>query len=151
MSERLEDIINILVLSDRIVTAGQPTASQYPAIAVAGYQTVVNLALEESANALPNEGAISASLGLEYIHIPVLWETPKLDNFEEFVRVMSQRNDRQIFVHCAANKRVSAFMYLYHQIVDGIDEATAQLSLAKIWVPNLVWQTFINLTLADFK
>lgn len=151
MSERLEDIINILVLSDRIVTAGQPTASQYPAIAVAGYQTVINLALEESANALPNEDAISASLGLEYIHIPVLWEAPTLDNFEEFVRVMSQRNDRQIFVHCAANKRVSAFMYLYHQIVDGIDEATAQLSLAKIWVPNLVWQTFINLTLADFK
>ena len=151
MSERLEDIINILVLSDRIVTAGQPTASQYPVIAVAGYQTVINLALEESANALPNEGAIANSLGLEYIHIPVLWEAPTLDNFEEFVRVMSQRNDRQIFVHCAANKRVSAFMYLYHQIVDGIDEATAQLSLAKIWVPNLVWQTFINLTLADFK
>ena len=151
MTEKLEDIYNFLQLSDRITTAGQPTASQYPAIAVAGYQTIINLALTESANALVDEGAIATSLGLEYIHIPVLWEAPTLDNFEEFVRVMNQRKDRQIFVHCAANKRVSAFMYLYHRIVDGLDEKTAQIDLAKIWIPSQFWQSFIDRTLFNLS
>ncbi len=147
MSKRLEDIDNFLKLSDRIATAGQPTEVQYPAIAAAGYQTVINLALIESTNALLEQGAIATSLGLEYIHIPVLWDHPTLENFQEFVQVMNARTDRKIFVHCAANKRVSAFMYLYQQIDDRIDEATAKLDLAKIWVPNQVWQTFIDRSL----
>ena len=146
MGERLEDIDNFLPLSDRVATAGQPTEIQYPAIAAAGYQTVINLALKESINALLDEGAIATSLGLEYIHIPVLWDKPTLENFQKFVQVMNTQTDRKIFIHCAANKRVSAFMYLYHRIEDRLDEATAKLDLAKIWVPNKVWQTFIDNT-----
>ncbi len=141
--EKLEDIYNFLQLSDRIATAGQPTISQYPAIADAGYQTVINLALKESANVLPDEAAIANNLGLEYIHIPVLWESPTLENFQEFVVVMNARKDRQVFVHCAANMRVSAFMYLYRRI-DRVDDETARADLAKIWQPNEIWQNFID-------
>jgi protein tyrosine phosphatase (PTP) superfamily phosphohydrolase (DUF442 family) len=144
MGERLEDIYNFIQLSDRIATAGQPTAVQYPAIASAGYQTVINLALKESANALPDEEAIAANLGLEYIQIPVIWDAPTLENFQEFVRVMKANQDRKVFVHCAANMRVSAFMYLYRQLHDSVGEETARVDLAKIWVPNQVWQTFIE-------
>jgi protein tyrosine phosphatase (PTP) superfamily phosphohydrolase (DUF442 family) len=66
MGERIEDIYNFRQLTDRIATAGQPTMSQYPAIATAGYQTVINLAVAESTNALPDEGAIAAKFGLEF-------------------------------------------------------------------------------------
>ncbi len=142
--ERLEDIYNFVRLSDRLATAGQPTAIQYPAIANAGYQTVINLALKESNNALPAEEAIANSLGLEYHHIPVLWEAPTLANFQEFVAVMNARQDRKIFIHCAANMRVSAFMYLYRQSFEGINEETAKVDLAKIWQPNEIWQNFIE-------
>jgi protein tyrosine phosphatase (PTP) superfamily phosphohydrolase (DUF442 family) len=142
--EKLEDIYNFLQLSARIATAGQPTISQYPAIADAGYQTVINLALKESPNALPNEDAIATNLGLEYIHIPVLWEAPTLDNFQEFANVMNAHEDKKIFIHCAANMRVSAFMYLYRQIFDRVDEETARADLAKIWQPNEIWQNFID-------
>jgi protein tyrosine phosphatase (PTP) superfamily phosphohydrolase (DUF442 family) len=142
--EKLEDIYNFVKLSARIATAGQPTINQYPAIAIAGYQTVINLALKESPNALPDEDAIATNLGLEYIHIPVLWETPTPDNFQEFANVMNAHEDKKIFVHCAANMRVSAFMYLYRQIFDRVDEETARADLAKIWQPNEIWQNFID-------
>ncbi len=142
--EKLEDIYNFVQLSARIATAGQPTISQYSAIANAGYQTVINLALKESPNALPDEDAIATNLGLEYIHIPVLWEAPTLDNFQEFANVMNAHEDKKIFVHCAANMRVSAFMYLYRQIFDRVDEETARADLAKIWQPNEIWQNFID-------
>lgn len=144
MGKRIEDIYNFVQLSDRIATAGQPTEIQYPAIATAGYQTVINLALKESANALANESAIAANLGLEYLQIPVVWDAPTLENFQEFVEAMNARTDRKIFVHCAANMRVSAFMYLYRQLDHRVDEPTAKLDLLKIWEPNEVWQTFID-------
>jgi protein tyrosine phosphatase (PTP) superfamily phosphohydrolase (DUF442 family) len=159
MTDRIEDIYNFLQLSDpdparpidRIATAGQPTEIQYPTIEIARYQTVINLALAESTNALPNEAEIAANLGLEYIHIPVIWEAPTLENFEEFTRVMNTRKDRKIFVHCAANMRVSAFMYLYRQLEDGIDAETARVDLAKIWVPNQIWQNFIDRSISRFR
>ncbi len=142
--KKLEDIYNFVQLSARIATAGQPTINQYPAIANAGYQTVINLALKESPNALPDEDAIATNLGLEYIHIPVLWEAPTLDNFQEFATVMKAHEDKKIFVHCAANMRVSAFMYLYRQMFDRVNEETARADLAKIWQPNEIWQNFID-------
>jgi hypothetical protein len=101
-------------------------------------------------------------LGLEYIHIPVLWEAPTLENFQEFANVMNAHSDQKIFVHCAANKRVSAFMYLYRQLEDSlvaeskaaptrterpcqrVDEETAKVDLEKIWQPNEIWQNFID-------
>jgi protein tyrosine phosphatase (PTP) superfamily phosphohydrolase (DUF442 family) len=144
MNERLEDIYNFLPLSDRLATAGQPTSEQYPALAAAAYRVVINLALTDSSNALANEAQIAANLGLEYIHIPVEWDAPTLADFQEFTSAMTARTDRKIFVHCAANKRVSVFVYLYRQIYEGIDAATARLDLIKIWTPNHTWQQFIE-------
>jgi protein tyrosine phosphatase (PTP) superfamily phosphohydrolase (DUF442 family) len=149
MRERIEDIYNFLQLTDRIATAGQPTESQYPTIATAGYQTVINLALTESTNALPDESEIAANLGLEYIHLPVAWEAPTLEDFQEFANVMQANSTKKIFVHCAANMRVSAFMYLYRQIYDRVDAETARLDLEKIWVPNQIWQTLIDRIRSD--
>jgi protein tyrosine phosphatase (PTP) superfamily phosphohydrolase (DUF442 family) len=113
MSTRIEDIANFLQISDRLATAGQPTVEQYPAIVGAGYQVVINLALNDSPNALADEGAIARALGLEYIQIPVAWNAPTLADFQAFRTAMDPNLDAKIFVHCAANKRVSAFVYLY--------------------------------------
>ena len=46
MGEKLEDIFNYLQISDLIATSGQPTESQIAAIKEAGYQVLINLALE---------------------------------------------------------------------------------------------------------
>jgi protein tyrosine phosphatase (PTP) superfamily phosphohydrolase (DUF442 family) len=143
----VEDIDNFLQLSDRIATAGQPTLAQYPSIAAAGYRVVVNLALPDSPNALSDESQLASSLDLEYIQIPVRWDAPTLANFQEFVRVMALYENELVFIHCAANKRVAAFMYLYRQIVEGVDETIAQQDLAKIWTPNHLWQNFLDATI----
>jgi hypothetical protein len=72
MGKELTTIYQFLPLSETIATAGQPTVEQFPAIQAAGYDVVINLALPESANAIPEEGAIVEKLGLQYIHIPVV-------------------------------------------------------------------------------
>ncbi|HEY9848762.1 MAG TPA: protein tyrosine phosphatase family protein [Leptolyngbyaceae cyanobacterium] len=145
MSENsIENIYNFLKISEKVATAGQPTESQLAAIKQAGYQIVINLALPESPKALPNESAIVQNLGMEYIHIPVLWENPTLENIKQFFSVMQANSNQQVFVHCAANMRVSAFMYLYRLLCEKVDEEIAQIDLHRIWFPNEKWQDFIQ-------
>lgn len=141
---QLEAIRSFVELSEKVGTAGQPTPEQFVEVKNAGYELVVNLALPTSTNALPHEADIVTSLGMEYIHIPVDWETPQVDDALRFFEVMQANQNKQVFVHCAANMRVSAFMFLYRTLCQNISVAEAQKDLNKIWVPEPHWQSFID-------
>jgi protein tyrosine phosphatase (PTP) superfamily phosphohydrolase (DUF442 family) len=145
------DIYNFLKLSDSIATAGQPTEAQFSAIKDSGFQVVVNLALPESKNALPNEKAIVESQGMQYVHIPVIWDHPTLEDFQHFVSVLETNPDKNIFVHCAMNMRVSAFIYLYRRIYQHMSDEDAKQDLHQIWVPNDTWQKFITQVIQHYQ
>jgi protein tyrosine phosphatase (PTP) superfamily phosphohydrolase (DUF442 family) len=147
MSESLQSIFNFQLINDQLATSGQPTIEQFRDIRRAGYQLVVNLALPTSTNAIENEQSIVESLGMQYIHIPVEWENPTLNDFENFLMAMNTNADRPIFVHCAMNMRVSAFMYLYQRIHRHLSDEQAKVNLEKIWLPNETWQQFIQMVL----
>ncbi|MUL37528.1 protein tyrosine phosphatase family protein [Gloeocapsopsis dulcis] len=151
MSIQLENISNFLQLSDSIATAGQPVESQFTDIKTAGYEVVVNLALPTSTNAIANEKKIVEDLGMEYVHIPVLWEKPTLEDIERFFDVMQANADKNVFVHCAMNMRVSAFIYLYRIIHEHINTEEAKKDLQKIWQPNETWQQFIEKVIEDYQ
>jgi protein tyrosine phosphatase (PTP) superfamily phosphohydrolase (DUF442 family) len=151
MLEPLESIYNFLPISDRLATAGQPTEEQFAAIKEAGYQVVINLALPSSTNAIAQEQTIVEALGMRYIHIPVLWENPTLTDVEQFFDVMNANSHNSVFVHCAMNMRVSAFMYLYQRIHNHVSDQSAKAELEKIWTPNETWQTFIQRAIAHFQ
>lgn len=143
-SENLNAIYNFLQLSDSIATAGQPTKEQFTLIRDAGYQLVINLALPTSTNAIADEQQLVESQEMQYVHIPVLWEQPTLDDFDRFLNTMNENSDKKIFVHCAMNMRVSAFMYLYRRIHEHLTDEVAKQELHKIWEPNDTWKTFIE-------
>jgi protein tyrosine phosphatase (PTP) superfamily phosphohydrolase (DUF442 family) len=138
-----------LQISDKLATAGQPTVKQFRAIADADYETVINLALPTSDGAIANEAQLVQSLGMEYIAIPVNWESPTMADLEEFLRVMEQRQRQKIFVHCAKNMRVSVFVYLYHCLYLNCEHEQAIADLHKIWQPNETWQKFIDTKLTQ--
>jgi protein tyrosine phosphatase (PTP) superfamily phosphohydrolase (DUF442 family) len=149
MGNKLEEIFNFRQLSPAIATAGQPTELQLASVKNAGYRSIINLAPGTHENALPNEREIVESLGLSYIHIPVKFDRPTMEDFDRFCEVINSSKDRSIFVHCAANFRVSSFMYLYRRIYENIPHEIAQVELAKIWTPNPIWQEFIDRTIAE--
>lgn len=140
----LDGIYNFLPLSASLATAGQPTETELAAVQAAGYEAVVNLLPADSPNALPGEAEIVAGLGLEYVHISVDWASPETANAERFFDVMDAYQDRRIFVHCAANMRVSAFMYLYRTLRQHVPPAEAVEDLYRIWTPNETWQRFMD-------
>ncbi|MBW4583281.1 MAG: protein tyrosine phosphatase family protein [Tildeniella nuda ZEHNDER 1965/U140] len=139
----IAQIHHFLKVSDSIATAGQPTEMQFAAIAEAGYRVVINLALPSSTNALPHEQVLVEAQDMTYIHIPVVWEEPTLADVQQFFSVMQAYAGTPVFVHCALNMRVSAFIYLYRRLYEGVDEAAATQTLHQLWVPNDRWQAFI--------
>jgi protein tyrosine phosphatase (PTP) superfamily phosphohydrolase (DUF442 family) len=149
--QELDRIYNFLLISPSIATSGQPTKEQFAIVKAAGYPIIINLALPNSTNALPDEQEIVESLGMNYIHIPVLWENPTEENLATFFTVMETHRERQFFVHCAMNMRVSAFIYLYRILKQNIDPTIAILDLNKIWQPNEIWQSFIVRSLVNYK
>jgi protein tyrosine phosphatase (PTP) superfamily phosphohydrolase (DUF442 family) len=148
---KLSAIYSFRAVSDRLGTAGQPTQAQFPMIQESGFEAVVNLALPTSDNAIANEGSVVTSLGMSYVHIPVDFKAPTSKDFRNFCRVMDAFDDRPVFVHCAANMRVSVFVFLYRIMFHHIAVAEAERDLHAIWQPNEVWSRFIRDELKNHK
>lgn len=131
-------------LDDRITTSGQPTEAQLAELRSLGVTHVINLALHSHEDALPDEAASVADLGMTYVHIPVPFDRPTEDDFERFCAAMAEVGDAPVHVHCIVNARVSAFLYRYRRGVLGLDEAEARADMETIWRPGGVWARFIG-------
>ena len=137
------DILNYLQVTDSIATSGQPRVWQFAEIAQLGYDTVINLALPTSDEAIANEAELVTAEGMNYIQIPVIWEKPELSQYDLFCAVMQANQSEKVWVHCAKNMRVTAFMALYAQQYLDFSAKTATAFISKIWQPNKVWSEFM--------
>src|SRR3954467_7332058 len=122
----LSNIYNFRPIGERLGTSGQPTQAQFQDIRNAGYEAVINLALPTSDNAIAQEGSIVSRLGMAYVHIPVNFQNPTEPDFQTFCGMMKALGDRRVFVHCAANMRVSAFVFLYRVLQLRVPQAEAE-------------------------
>lgn len=143
--EKLKDIRAYLRIAEHLATSGQIRYEQIKAVQKAGFDLVINLApANKERNAM--EGFLVTDTGMTYIHIPVSWEEPSLRDLELFFDVMDANKDRQVYVHCFANMRVSVFVYLYRTLRLGVTEESARKDLATIWDPATQeqWVQFIE-------
>jgi protein tyrosine phosphatase (PTP) superfamily phosphohydrolase (DUF442 family) len=141
----LQSIYNVLVHSEDLATAGQPIETELQAISQYGFDVVINLALENAEYSLPNEQELVTSLGMAYEHIPVSWENPTTGDLKVFYQTMRRWQNRKVFLHCAANKRVSIFLALYRINCLGWPEHQASNDIKRIWEPNSVWKNFFEI------
>jgi uncharacterized protein (TIGR01244 family) len=133
--EPLETIRNWQHVDARLSSSGQIGYDQIPLLAEQGYDVVVNLAIaDEERNG--QEGFLVAQNGLTYVHIPVDWEQPTMGDVEMFFDVMQANADRKVYVHCFANMRASAFVYMYRTLVEGVPEAEALATMNEVWDPG---------------
>lgn len=143
-SSTLESITRYLPVSEALASAGQPSEAQLAAVAAAGFQVVVNLALHDDPRySLKDEAATVAALGMEYVHIPVPFTSPAMADLTAFFCAMDAAGDRRVFVHCAHNKRVPVFIALYRIVRLGWSESTALAEMREVWQPDPSWERFI--------
>jgi len=133
------------IVDAQLATSGQPTEAQLAAIARAGYQVIINLALHDDPRyALRDEAASVAALGLPYVHIPVQFRAPTRDDLLQFFAAMDAHLARKVWVHCAANYRVTAFVGLYRALRQNWPREQAFALMHEVWQPDATWQAFID-------
>ena len=141
-----EDIYNFLALSENLFTGGMPKADELKDAAQRGVELVINLAPHEVSNALPGETELVTSLGMQYINIPVIWNTPTRDGLDRFMDIMDENKDKKILDHCQANFRGTAFVALYRILRQGWEADDAMAGMYKIWDAEdyPIWKMFID-------
>src|SRR6266581_8391131 len=101
-------IHNYRPIDAQLTTSGQPNEDQIAAIAAEGYDVVINLALHDDPRySLRDEAGTVRALQLDYVHIPVKFDAPTAQDLHRFFEAMEHHAKRRVWVHCAANMRVT--------------------------------------------
>ena len=145
MAPSVSDIYQYRQAATDLATSGQPREEELSAVAAAGYEVVINLALHDDPRySLRDETAVVRALGLEYVHIPVPFDAPTDRDLGRFFEAMDTHKGKRIWLHCAANLRVTAFLGLYRRLRDGWPDDRAFELMHDVWQPNAVWADFIR-------
>ena len=134
MSGEPDDIRNWLRLSDRLTTSGRLQPGDPERLATIGVRRVINLAMPDHPEALPDAEAAMSDAGLAYTHIPVRFDAPTEADYRAFVAAL-ESDDTPAHVHCIMNWRVSAFFYRYN-LENGMDADRARGQMERIWSPD---------------
>ena len=140
----IDSIYNYKKISPYLATGGQPNENQLHELSRLGYETVINLGLPGTEYSIHNEKEIIESYGMQYFHIPVNFENPEIEKYLEFANLFKSMSHKKVFIHCAANKRVSAFLAIFRVKEEGVPLEQAMAEVKSIWKLNKVWVTFMK-------
>ena len=140
---------NRIDYSPSLTTSGQPTEGELALIASVGFDRVIFLAFTNHPKAVAHEDDIVRDQGLQFIHIPVEWESPSPADFSAFAAMMQTFGSGRTLVHCEVNFRASVFGFLYQVLFEGADVDEAMSLMQSIWVPNDTWEAFIVRVMND--
>lgn len=142
-ADEVSDIDNYRQYSPYFSSSGQPNASQLKAVYKAGFKRVIYIAFSDNKTAIESEDRVVKSLGMDYIHIPVDFDRPTIEDFGDFASVLNRDKNVRTLLHCQINLRASTFSFLYRVIYDGVSMSQAKSDLDDIWQPDKVWYQFI--------
>ncbi len=145
------DIINFSDYSKQFSSSGQPTETQLKQLKKSGYERIIYIAFSGNSTALKNEDEIVNSLGMTYIHIPVSFQNPTVEEFEVFAAIMQSAADNKTLLHCQVNYRASVYSFLYRVIFNKVPMDIAKQDLDKIWEPDVVWFKFLQTVLNRYQ
>ena len=148
-TDQLTAIPSFNALGDALASAGQPSEQQLAEVAAAGFSVVINLGLNDPSYALRDEAETVRGVGMEYVHIPVQFSSPGLDDLARFSAAMAAADGKKVFVHCRHNKRVPVFIALDRVLRQGWAREPAFAEMHSAWAPDETWRAFIATALSQ--
>ena len=139
---------NLVAISDRLVTSGQPSAAWLSTLRAQGFDAVVYLAPPDVPDAVADESRIVGSQGLVFVNIPIAFDRPTPADYAMFASVMHALEGRKVLVHCQANLRASSMAFLDRAIRRREDPDGAWKAVIAVWKPDGTWQRYIDGELA---
>ena len=142
-AEELSDISNYRAYSSNFASSGQPTKAQLEQLKSEGFERIIYIAFSNNGKAFADEDVIVKELGMEYVHIPVIWDKPSAADFYTFADVMKRYPDKKSLLHCQVNYRASAFSFLYRVLYQDVPVAVAKVDMNSVWQPDETWRKLI--------
>jgi protein tyrosine phosphatase (PTP) superfamily phosphohydrolase (DUF442 family) len=91
---------NLVEISPRLVTSGQPSAEALATLAAQGFEAVVYLAPPTVPDAVRDEALIVGRQGLVFVNLPIRFDKPTERDFETLTALLRALGDRKVRVHC---------------------------------------------------
>jgi protein tyrosine phosphatase (PTP) superfamily phosphohydrolase (DUF442 family) len=135
---------NVVAVSPTLVTAGQPDRASLLRLKSEGYAAVISLAPGNTSDAVADEAEILKAQGIEYIHVPIPWQTPEASHLEATAAALRRYQGRKVLVHCQMNMRASAVTFLYRAIYTKENPAAAWADVKKVWTPKDQWAKYVD-------
>ena len=135
---------NVVVITPTLVTAGQPTRESLQGLKAAGYAAVISLAPGTTPDAVKDEADILRAQGIEYVHVPIPWQTPEASHLKATAEALNRLQGQKVLLHCQMNMRASAVTFLYRTIHEKVDPAIAWGDVKPLWTPTNQWAAFID-------
>jgi protein tyrosine phosphatase (PTP) superfamily phosphohydrolase (DUF442 family) len=140
---------NVVVVSPRLVTSGQPTGAALRGLRAQGFDAVVYLAPSNVQDAVRDEPAIVREQRLEFVHVPIDFERPGSADVRRALAALAALRERRVLVHCQVNFRASSVVFLYRVLVEHERPEAAYEAVARVWSPNRAWRALIVQELRD--
>jgi protein tyrosine phosphatase (PTP) superfamily phosphohydrolase (DUF442 family) len=144
--DSLKTIRAFQLVTENLACSGYVTDEQFDYIWAYGFTHVISLLPGDQSH----EESMVTSRGMTFKHIPVSWGRPTMNNLEHYIDDMAGHRDEKVYLHCDANMRASAFMFLYRVTQMGVDKMTARNTLYEIWFPTGDWARFIERGLENY-
>lgn len=123
--ETVSSIRNFIRVNDQFCTGGQPRLEHLEMLKKDGVKAIINLR-QPSEHRAEEEAAKARELGLRYFNIPVVFGDPKEEQVDEFLKITDDVENRPLFIHCTAAKRVGAFWMIRRVLRDGFTVEAAE-------------------------
>ncbi|MGM9488443.1 protein tyrosine phosphatase family protein [Ideonella sp. YS5] len=134
---------NVVLITPKLVTSGQPSAEALARLGEQGFQAVVYLAPLSLPNAVKDEPGILARQHIEFVNIPINFGKPSAEDFEQVAATLDRWQDRKVLVHCEVNMRASSMVFLYRTLRLKEKPEVAYEAVEKVWSPRGVWRELI--------
>jgi protein tyrosine phosphatase (PTP) superfamily phosphohydrolase (DUF442 family) len=135
---------NVVEITPRLVTSGQPSAEALAGLKAQGFEADIYLAPPTVSDAVRDEQLIVARQGLTFINIPIRFDNPTEADFETFAAVLSALGNHKVLVHCQVNLRASSMVFLYRAIVLKEDPRVAYQAVSGVWSPEGPWRRLME-------
>ena len=134
---------NVVVISDQLITSGQPSARALAQLRAQGFDVVLYLAPPTVADAVADEPTILDAQGVQYLNIPIPFGSPTAQDYAAVSAALARFNGKKILVHCQVNMRASTMVFLHRVVVDKVPPDTAYESVTAVWSPQGPWKRLI--------
>lgn len=122
--DAIQGVVNATQVLPTMVTGGQPDLRHLQALKEAGVGVILDIRAPQEPRPCSEPQAV-ASLGMEYVNIPV-GPTPLTDELmEQILGVLRGRPGQTIFFHCASGNRVGGPLVAHLMLDHGLSEEDA--------------------------